>query len=130
MAQASVALLEVSIAHNGIIRRVAVRDSIDRGVKVGIGCDLVLKDQERFFGVLPDTTFEELSDVHKCLLHACLTVSHACVSCSSKIPQSMPVDINTAVRCHLEIWYHLSGIRTFEMHSITHGGAFYGERRL
>src|SRR4029434_10557366 len=38
---------------------------IDRGVKVGIGCDLVLKDHERFFGVLPYTTFQELSDVHQ-----------------------------------------------------------------
>src|SRR5712692_2696431 len=69
-------------------------DPIDRGVKVGIGCDLVLKDQERFFGVLPDTTFQELSDVHKRLLHSCLHVSHACLSCSSsKITQYLPVDI-------------------------------------
>ncbi len=30
-------------------------DPIDRGVKVGIGYNLVLKDQERFVGVLPDT---------------------------------------------------------------------------
>jgi hypothetical protein len=37
---------------------------------------------------------------------------------------------NAAVRGHPQIWYHLSGIRKFEMHSITHGGAFYGERRL
>jgi hypothetical protein len=74
---------------------------IDCSVKVGIRCDMILKDHERFFGVLPDTTFEELSDVHKRLLHACLHVSHASVSCSnSKIPQSLPVDINAAVRCH------------------------------
>ncbi len=60
---------------------------IDCGVKVGIGYDLVLKDHERFVGVLPDTTFQELSDVHKRLLPSCLHVSHACVLCSSKITQ-------------------------------------------
>jgi len=35
-----------------------------------------------------------------------------------------------AVRCHPEICYHLSSTLKFEMHSITHGGASYGERRL
>jgi uncharacterized membrane protein YfcA len=37
---------------------------------------------------------------------------------------------NSAVRCHPEICYHLSGMLKFEMHSITHGGVSYGERRL
>src|SRR5262249_28360829 len=36
----------------------------------------------------------------------------------------------TAARGHPHIWYHLSGIRTFERHSRTHGGASYGERWL
>ena len=57
-----------------------------------LGYDLVLKDHERFVGVLPDTTLQELSDVHTRLLHACLPVSHACVSGrSSTILQYVPV---------------------------------------
>src|SRR5712691_3969249 len=110
-------------------------DPIDRSVKVGIGYDLVLKDHERFVGVLLDTTLQELSDVHTRLRHVCLHVSHACVSCrSSKLPQYLPVDIPGWRQCRRPmpsgIWYHLSGIRKCERHSITHGGASYGERRF
>src|SRR5712692_4148551 len=77
----------------------STRDPIDRGVKVSIGYDLVLKDQERFFGVLPDTTFQELSDVHKRLRHACLHVSHACVSCSNKVTQLQSGNLLLSLRC-------------------------------
>ena len=63
-----------------------------------LGYDLVLKDHERFVGVLPDTTFEELSDVHTRLRHACLHVSHACVSCSSKITQVQSGNLISSLR--------------------------------
>jgi hypothetical protein len=80
---------------------------IHRGVKIGIGYDLVLKDHERFVGVLPDTTLQELSEcIRACSMPASMSrmpVDHvAAARYHSPCPSTSPAGGNAAVRCYLE----------------------------